>query len=560
MSRFNNIMSGLFGLPSYKLPEVKMEADSKQEVEASYNGFGAMPGEETAVGSFGFDGEKVPGEIGTIKRYFPSYRRLSLRGWQSFLDSDVAQAVIRKYVRWVIGAGLKLQAEPIMEILEGSGVDFDRANFVKQSELRFALWSKSKRSTHDKQMSFNSLLAEIKKHALVGGDCLVYLRTDENANVTVQLIDGMKVSTPMMSSSDTLRSDNEGGRMVKYGIAFDEEGQHMAYYVQQKNLEHIRIPARDENGMLVAFMCYGLRYRIDNCRGIPLHTAILQTISQLDRYKEAAVGSAEERAKIVYSVEHDMEGTGENIHQRNIKSAIQQGLNKTLDRTTQYWDDNYNNLIAQTTNKQVPNLPPGAKLHALATQNELNFQPFMMGNLTILCATLEMPVEVALSKYDSNFSASRAALKDWEHTINVARAEVSEDVATPTYQFWLTMQVMSRKIQAAPLIQAFSRGDIELFEAITHARFIGAQVPHIDPVKEVQAERLKLGDQGKAIPLTTASQATEALGTGDYSENAERFQEEVEDFKPEPPQIPGDPSEGQPGTDPSEEGEEDIDE
>lgn len=513
-----------------------VEETPTQQVQAygSYgDGFGPFPGNWTAVGSFSFDGEKVPGEIGTIKQYYLSYRRLSMRGWQSFLESDIVQAVLRKYIRWVIGSGLKLQAEPVMEIINGAAGSFNKVEFVKQTETRFKLWAKSKRASHDKQMSLNKLMSEIKKHAIVAGDCLVYLRSDEMGNVSVQLIDGMRVATPVLSLPE-LREDQVASRVIKYGIVFDENGEHLAYYVKDVDLGYIRIPARDQNGMLVAWLYYGLRYRIDNCRGIPLHTAILQTVAQLDRYKEAAVGSAEEQAKVVYSVTHDKEGTGENIHTKNIKGAIQQGLNKRFAETQQYWDDNYGNLIAKTTNKQVPNLPPGAKLEALSTQNNLNFSPFMMGNLTILCATLQMPVEVALSKYDSNFSASRAAYKDWEHNLNVEREEDSENGYMPIYQYWLTLQVMTDKIQAQPLMQAVANGDQELFEAVTNGRFIGTPVPHIDPVKEVQAERLKLGESAKSVPLTTPSLATETLGTGEYSENKVRFEEEVEGFATDP--------------------------
>lgn len=519
--------------------EIKEQYDENtaDQVQASNNReFGMLPGEYTSIGSFGFDGEKVPGEIGTIKQYWLSYRRLSLRGWQAFLESDIAQATIRKYVRWVVGSGLKLQAEPIEEIIAGAGGNFNKNDFVKQTEVRFKLWSKSKRASHDKQMSLNRVASEIKKHAVVGGDCVVYLRTDDKGNVTVQLIDGVRVTSPLTNSAEE-RADIEAGRKIKYGIVFNPEtDEHIAYYVRTSNNGHVRVPARDDNGLLVAFMVYGLRYRIDNCRGIPLHTAVLQTVAQLDRYKEAAVGSAEERAKVVYWVGHDIEGTGENIHQRNIKEALAQGLNKKLGDTQQYWDSNYGDLISQTTNKQVPNLPPGAKLSSLATQNELNFQPFMMGNLIILCATLDMPVEVALSKYDSNFSASRAALKDWEHTLNVAREEFTEDMYSPVYQFWLTMQVMESKIQAQPLIQAISRGDAELFEAVTNARFIGAKVPHIDPLVEVKAERLKLGEAGKNIPLTTPSQAAETLGTGEFGEISERYDNEAGEYLVEEPE------------------------
>jgi capsid protein len=68
-------------------------------------------------------------------------------------------------------------------------------------------------------------------------------------------------------------------------------------------------------------------------------------------------------------------------------------------------------------------------------------------------------------------------------------------------------------------------------ESYTKARFTGPHFPHIDPVKEVNAERLKLGEKGANIPLTTVEQATENLGAGDSDSNIEQFTDEYENAK-----------------------------
>ena len=65
-----------------------------------------------------------------------------------------------------------------------------------------------------------------------------------------------------------------------------------------------------------------------------------------------------------------------------------------------------------------------------------------------------------------------------------------------------------------------------------NARFTGPMFPHIDPLKEVNAERAKLGDLAKDIPLTTVEAATEALNGGDSASNLEQFIEELKSAKP----------------------------
>ena len=61
-------------------------------------------------------------------------------------------------------------------------------------------------------------------------------------------------------------------------------------------------------------------------------------------------------------------------------------------------------------------------------------------------------------------------------------------------------------------------GNFMFIEAIRNARFIGATVPHIDPLKEVMAQRKKLGTSFDNIPLITAEQACEELNTGDFTQ------------------------------------------
>ena len=66
-----------------------------------------------------------------------------------------------------------------------------------------------------------------------------------------------------------------------------------------------------------------------------------------------------------------------------------------------------------------------------------------------------------------------------------------------------------------------------VIDAYRQARFVGSHVPHIDPVKEVTAERLKLGSSGANLPLTTAEASTEALSEGDYQANLDQYAEEL---------------------------------
>jgi capsid protein len=87
--------------------------------------------------------------------------------------------------------------------------------------------------------------------------------------------------------------------------------------------------------------------------------------------------------------------------------------------------------------------------------------------------------------------------------------------------------VMSDRISAPGYAEAFSRGDYQITDAYSCCRFDGDKVPHIDPEKEVRAERLKLGDTGANIPLTTVEDACERLDTGDSDSIIQQYSEEI---------------------------------
>jgi capsid protein len=280
----------------------------------------------------------------------------------------------------------------------------------------------------------------------------------------------------------------------------------------------------------MAFMVYGLEYRLDSNRGIPLITVVMEKLKKMERYSEATLGSAEERQKIAYSIEHEAYSTGQNPLDQQLAKAF--NINPAKDDVPVDIDGRVlaRNITA-TTNKQAINMPLGAKLNVLESKNELHFKDFYTVNIDLVCAALGIPPNVAMSKYDANFSASRAALKDWEYTLIVDRNQFDRQFYKTCFNFWFYVNVLNNKIQAPGYIQAFNTNNRMVTEAYTRSRWVGANVPHIDPLKEVNAERAKLGDTGASIPLTTVEAATEALNGGDSKANLNQYSKELKTSK-----------------------------
>ena len=65
--------------------------------------------------------------------------------------------------------------------------------------------------------------------------------------------------------------------------------------------------------------------------------------------------------------------------------------------------------------------------------------------------------------------------------------------------------------------------------AYTSHKFLGSRFPHIDPVKEAEASRLKLGTAAAHLPLGNADDETETLMSGDFDTNVERMSREIKE-------------------------------
>lgn len=490
----------------------------------------ASSGRYMPMFGYSYNGEKNMGELGPLRNYVPSYSELSMRSWQSYLDSEISQTVLNKFVVWIIGGGLKLAAEPAKVTLQTEGIKVPANDvFNEHTEARFSTWAKSTMADYAGMQNLNLLAGEAFKNAIIGGDVLVVLRV-KNGQVNIQLIDGAHLCSPNFGT-DTFAQPQPNGNVIRHGVEMAPNGQHVAYHVRTDLIKYERIEARSKaTGLVTAYLVPGLKYRLDNTRGIPLISAVLETLKKLERYKEATVGTAEELSKIAYQITHGVGSTGENPLISALAAARDNGTGEDLPTTLE--GEQLANKVAATTSKQAINMPKEAKVEPInKSTGELYFKEFYETNINLICAAIGIPPNVAMSLYNDSFSASRAATKDWEHTISVNRETFTYRFYMPIYTLWLHVEILKNKINAPGYLDAFYNKNETVLQAWRNCRFTGAMFPHIDPVKEVNAERLKLGKLGENIPLTTVEAATEALGGGDSDANASQFAEELKQAK-----------------------------
>lgn len=454
-----------------------------------------------------YDGEINAGSLGNPINLVPNEERIRYRANEAMLTSDVIKSISSKYFKFVVGQGLILKAEPNIDVLKSEGINEDLKNFVDLSETRFKVWSKSKLSDYSEQKSLHKLALDAFKTAFVGGDCLVVCRVDKQNNLKIQIIDGSHIGT-----SINTKPLNETNTIVK-GVERDSKGKHIAYHL--RNGERIECYGK-KTGRKLAWLVYGSKARIDHVRGMSEISSILEKDGVLKRYTEATVTSAEERAKIAYAIHHGMHSNGENPLAAKI-AAVQGNAGEKVDFET------VRKNIQATTQKTVINMPQDSELKSLESDQEVNYPEFFNAIFEQECSAMDIPPEVAKQMYNSNYSASRAAINNWGYIIDIKREDLAEEFYKPIYNLWLELEVLKNKISSNGFKQALREKNLMAIEAYTNARFQGLKMPHIDPLKEVKAVREMIAEN-----LISKEQATEILNIGDWWENREKINNEQE--------------------------------
>ena len=495
------------------------------------------------VGSYGavyaiYDGETNMGEMGPAKVYLKDFYTLRIRSKQMFIDSEVCQMIITRNTQWVIGDGLTMESEPQAGVLKMSGIELDTEDFNNDFEEAWKVYAQSRIADYTGKWSLRMLQAQAHMECKLGGDMLVILRV-VNGLVRVQHIDGAHVGNPPNVGIDYKNKTiagyqgNQGfdfiypptGNRVRYGVEINVNGEAVAYHVRVgMGLEYDRVKARDSKGFLRAYMIYGFKPELDATRGTPLLTIVMQNAANLTRYLSAVVTSAEERAKFPFFFEHGSTSMEDDpLAGRRAKAYIAMPPNGPTSgaMATDIAIDSLGNQIANdvavSMNKTVVNLPRDVKAVSLESKTELHVKEFTTFMIDIICAAVGIPPNVAMSKYEDSFSASRMAGKDWEHTFMTEREWFSQQYLNPIHDLQMYVWVLENKLQAPGYINALAANNELAVAAYNHCRWNGDMFPDIDPLKTANYLKVMTGVGGEYMPLMTNETAAKIMGQGEYA-------------------------------------------
>lgn len=467
------------------------------------------------VASTFYDGDKFAGGFGTTQLHTIDYWTLRARSAQLFNDNLYARGLIRRLITNEINTGLIPEAAPEGEIL---GIGEDELNdWSETTETRFGIWSKSPQVCDWKGVStFGAIQRTARLEALVSGDVLVVLRQSRKTRLpSVQLVSGNSVQTPLTSDFKVRR-----GHSITHGVEKDGQGRIVAYWIRQDDGKSKRLPAFGErSGRRIAWLVYGTDKRMGEVRGQPLLSLVLQSLKEIDRYRDSVQRKAVINSILAMFIRKDQDKMG--------TLPIQGGAVRADSVTTADADGSTRKFnIAQ----QIPGMVMEELQHGEtpvgfeAAGTDLKFGDFEEAIIQGIAWANEIPPEILRLSFSNNYSASQAAINEFRIYLNKVWSDWGETFCTPIYNEWLISETLTQNVIAPGLLEAWRDPlQYDIFGAWTTVDWYGSIKPSTDMFKATK------GSQNLVVNgwSTNAREARQLTGTK-FSKNMKRLKRENE--------------------------------
>lgn len=462
-----------------------------------------------------YDGGKFAGGFGATQIQHVDYWTLRRRSAQLFNENLYARGLVRRLVTNEINTGLTPEAAPDEEII---GLPEDSLNdWTETVENRFGIWAKTPWLCDWKQQSsYGAIQRAARLEALVSGDVLVVLRQSQRTKLPmVQLVSGNKVQSPFGDQA-TIRK----GHKISHGVELDTMGRVAAHWVKQDDGSIKRIPARGEkSGRRISWLVYGTDKRLDDVRGQPLLALVLQSLKEIDRYRDSAQRKAVINSILAMFIQkgEDKAGTlpvtGGAVRRDKTEVTGSDGTKRNFDIASQ---------IPGVVMEELQHGETPQGFHSQGT--DINFGVFEEAIIQTVAWANEIPPEILRLAFSNNYSASQAAINEFKIYLNKVWSDWGETFCSPIYIDWLISETLVGKISAPGMLDAWRDPQkYDIFGAWVAVDWYGSIKPSTDTLKQAKGSKL-LVDEGWS---TNAREARITTGTK-FSKNIKRLKRENE--------------------------------
>lgn len=429
---------------------------------------------------------------------------LRQRSRDLYMGVPIANGAVKTMRTNVVGRGLHLKPTIDREIL---GITAAQAQKLeKQIEREWRLWAESPDCDIERIDNFYELQQLAFLNWLMSGDCLAVLpikpRINQPYDLRVQLVEADRLSSPDYCDS----WDNK----IVGGVEVDKDGEVIAYHISDQHplsgevteYKWRRVEAygaKTGRRNVLHIMC---RERIGQRRGVPFLAPVIESLKQLGRYTDAELVAAVVSGMFTVFIEKEDASSDEAIgsmipEEEQIDAADESSL--------------------ELGPGAVMDLNPGEKIHDTNPgRPNSNFSMFVEAICQQIGASLEIPYELLVKRFNASYTASKGALEEAWKMFRMYRAWLANDFCQPIYEEWLAEAVAKKRIDAPGFFT-----DPLIKDAYCRAEWNGPAKGILDPVKEVNAAEKRVQNG-----FSTRSSETMEMTGGDYFSNADQLKQE----------------------------------
>lgn len=442
-----------------------------------------------------WDGEKFDGSFGITKDYqLVDYWTLRKRSYQLFVENIYARGIIKRLIRNEIHTGIvgsaNVQGEFLFPNLEEEAREEKAVEFSEMLTNNFDLYANNKEIfDFRKEKTFADFQEQVRFESLICGDGIIVSRINQNTGLPYwDWINGNYIASP-----DGYNPRN-GNRIID-GVELDKYNRHVAYHVQNwidGDLVWERYPVKGEkSGRRIAWMVYGSEKLLDEVRGEPILASILYSLKDLDRYKDAEIRASVINAMLPLFVKKSPTASigsrpTDGLSRLNGNGSL---LPSIISGAAVPDEKNKRDIRAMKPGTIFDDLAPGEEIVSFQTNRpNVNYSTFEQAILSGICWSLEIPPEIAMLKFQSNYSASRQANNEFEVYLSYKVKKFARIVCQPIYEEFVIQSVLNGDFKLPKFLNAFyDVSQWKIKSAWLSCTWTGLSRPSVDPQKEVSA-------------------------------------------------------------------------
>nr|DAU77492.1 MAG TPA: portal protein [Caudoviricetes sp.] len=399
------------------------------------------------------------------------------------------------------------------------GMSDEESAEAERNILReFRLWADNKMCDAERQQNFYGLQQLAFLSMLMSGDVFALFGMKENKRTpyqtTIRLLEADRICNPDSSGDSESTETDSGGRIID-GVEIDSEGTVIRYHVASRSpiaendssdLVWTQIEAFGKDTGYPNILHIMTHERPEQRRGVPFVAAEIEQLKQFSRYMNAELAANVVSAMLTCFIKSD-EDDG--------KFGMEDAVNED-DKVT---DDD---LQLELAPGAIYNLPPGKSIETVnPLRSNSQFETFVNTCITEIASSMGIPKEVLVKKYESNYTAARAALLDFWKTVRVYRTRFNADFNQPVYEQWLAEAVATGRIDAPGFFD-----DPAVRQAWCGCIWTGSSMGHVDPLKEVNAATIRIANN-----ITTQEQEAAEYNGNDWAANVRQRKKEIVESK-----------------------------